>query len=198
MIRIVVSLVLLVSAWQSFTVLAGGTLHRMVMQELEGRADIAFAIERLQLALRIDPGNPSLLSLLARLQPPAESLTTLRLHAKVAPADPEVWAGIFSAKMRLGELDSESRSAIDAAIQLGPYEPLVAERLVDAGSRRWLLLDAYTRQQIVEMAVRALESRAEFRKVEIGKLLASRGLLDMVCTSVRVAEREVCGQSASQ
>jgi len=61
-------LVLLVSVWQSFTVLAGGTLHRMVLQEIEGRADIAFAIERLQLALRIDPGNPSLLSLLARRQ----------------------------------------------------------------------------------------------------------------------------------
>ncbi len=192
MIRIAVTLVLLVAVWMSASVLSGGMIHRIVEQELSGRSDSGWAIERLQLALRLDSQNPDIHALLARLQVPEEALATYRQLTQITPLDGLIWANVFAVKMQLGRLDEEARQALDSAVKLAPYEPVVHETLIDFGSRQWLMLDPATKQKIIEMAVRAVESRSFYRKPEIHRLLTSRGLIWPVCTSSRIADHDYC------
>ncbi|MBT4163141.1 MAG: hypothetical protein HOC70_11215 [Gammaproteobacteria bacterium] len=194
MIRITVALVLLVAVWMSVSVLSGGMIHRIVGRELSGRSDSEWALDRLQLAVKLDSRNPDIHALVAKLQPPEESLSTYRLLTQLIPRDGLVWANLFARKLQLGRLDEEARQALDSALKLAPYEPLVQETLIGSASPRWLMLDPATKQKIIEMAVRALESKSHYRKSEIRQLLVNRGLMWPVCASPRVVDHAFCGR----
>jgi len=185
--KLAAAIVLLVTVWFSVTLLGAGLIQRSVEQELIGNPESTSVIERLQLALRLDPDNPDTLTVLSRLQPDDQSLESLRRLTKIKPNDGSVWVDLFAVKMQLGELDEESQQALRQAVQLAPYEPEVIERVVQAGSRRWLSLDGEARQLVNEMAIRGIEGRFHHRKSEILATLDQRGMLRMACTSPRVS-----------
>lgn len=128
------------------------------------------AFTNLHTALRFDPTNPSVMEDLGHLYDQRavragsgavvqsfthESLAYFRAAAQRRPVSPYVWSNIAVVKFHSGELDQEFSNALQRAVTLGPWEPIIQLTVADIGLGAWDKLGPATRKAVVEQIQRA-------------------------------------------
>ena len=159
----------------------------------------ALARKRLGEARELDPGQPSYLEDVARLdelrtQPlkPGDAsaqeylraaLGFQRQAARLRPGSPYTWANVAVLKSRLAETDREFEAALRNAALLGPWEPEVQITLADIGFRWWNSLTPETQSALRANAVRTLR----WQSARLFELARRTGRLDVLCATPGIA-----------
>ena len=120
--------------------------------------------DELMLAQRFDPRNPTTAEQLGGLyalnvreggairNQRAKALEQYSQAVVMRPTSPYSWASLAWTKYYLGQVDAEFYRALDAAIQLGPWEPEVQYLVVDLGLALWDELPPGMRPKIMTIA----------------------------------------------
>ncbi len=151
------------------------------------------ARRRVQRALQRFPANPDYLDLAGQLrelsasQPGvvgAERRTLLHAAAdyyrraiSVRPLWPYSWASLLGVKDQLGEVDAEFHLALARSDELGPWEPRVQLRLLEAGLRHWDELGKEPRARVQ----RKLAAAVTVQPREVFALVRGFGRADLLC-----------------
>lgn len=123
------------------------------------------------------------------------ALAAYRAAAAATPLWPWVWTQIASAKLELGERDTEFRTALHQAHALGPWRPEINRRIVELGLSAWRWLDAPTRALTLESARRVAAGSAQDARW-LAALAQQRGLTLVVCVALSdevKRMRRLCG-----
>ncbi len=143
-------------------------------------------------ALKKDPDNPDLLSLMAnvyewnsfqadnQLQNEHNSKLALEHYRKAAalrPQWPYTWSSIALLKFKRSEFDAEFQSALSNAMELGPWEPRVQITIAEVGLSAWGKVDYAQRLAIIENIRRGVTMQAQVML----DILKKYGQLRMIC-----------------
>jgi len=161
--------------------------------------ELALAHGLLQEARALDPGQPSSLEDIARL----EELRALPLKAgdasarkslhqaldlqkqavRLRPGSPYTWTNVAVLKSRLGEIDREFESALRNATLLGPWEPVIQTTLADLSFRHWNSLAPDTQSSLRANMARTVR----WQGPSIFNLARRHGRLDVLCATPGIA-----------
>ncbi len=143
-------------------------------------------------ALEKDPGNPDLLKLMGNVyewntfqaddylqneQNGKLALDHYRKAVALRPQWPYTWSSIALLKFKLDEFDEEFKSALNNAMNLGPWEPGVQITMAEVGLSAWDKLEYAQRVAIVENIRRGVTMQAQVML----EILKKYGQLRMVC-----------------
>ena len=197
MLRLIIAGVLLAGLWISAVTLAGSTVERMIAQEIVPETPRESAVwqqgvARLTQISQLDPWQPGVLDRLAELQPERDALATRRQLVEISPRVARYWVDLFVLKTRLQEWDDEARQALAEAVRLGPYEPLVNEKIIRQAMAAWPLLDQPARRMVIEASARGLQSSAHFRRDAVWRLVRRSGLLPLTCQVEGASSHPFC------
>ncbi len=143
-------------------------------------------------ALEKDPDNPDLLTLMGnvyewntfqaddQLQNKHNNKLALGYYRKAVvlrPQWPYTWGSIALLKAKMSEFDEEFKSALNNAMNLGPWEPLVQKTIAEVGLSAWDELEYEQRIAIVENIRRGVTMQS---KVMLD-ILKRYGQLRMIC-----------------
>jgi hypothetical protein len=156
-------------------------------------AAIANAQDRLDRALSRFPGHPDYLDLQGHLlelkanRPGvvgAEREALLeaaaaryRASLSARPLWPYGWARLLGVKDRLGQVDSEFKTAMHRAAETGPWEPRVQLQIIQSGLRHWDQLSRTERELLKSRSADAMKMRPR----EVFELARRYGRPDIVC-----------------
>ncbi len=151
------------------------------------------AVDGLQSALKLTPGDPTLHDNLAVLNSlgawtfrtggepspiyAAFALLHFRQAVSLRPTSPYSWVGFASAKYQAGEVDAELFRAMVLAGKYGPREPRVQLIVADLG---FLLWDTMNAQQQA-LAVENLRRTAQRQAPALAKLAEGRKRSALLC-----------------
>ncbi len=150
------------------------------------------AYDRISKAVKHDPSNPELLTLMANVQEwkiyldkddeennhyLSMALGNYRKAANFRPAWPYSWSQISLAKYRMGEIDEELQQAIENATEKGPWEPGVQQIIAEVGLSVWGDLDLAMK----EIIVRNIHRGITMQPTVMLDILKKHGQLKMVC-----------------
>ncbi len=212
MTRWVAAFLLALTLWQSGAVLVSslyslqaqrmidklvegsGTMHGGVPGNIPGSGTFAKISEKLQLAIRVDPYNPTPVRMMgdqysgvtvgtpgfANRDAAIQALDWYRKSLQMS-GDAVTWAKLFFIKAYLGEVDEELVYAAKQTSVLGPFEPTVHYYVISAGTANWLQLPAAVRTVVLATSVRALMSPSHFQRKVVLDIIESRGFLPLVC-----------------
>jgi hypothetical protein len=93
------------------------------------------------------------------------------------PTAPFLWVNLALTKLYLDEIDAEFRAALGAAIELGPWEPLVQQTALFVGLATWPDLDAGLREQLLATLERGALRDAE----KMTQIVKSYRRFDLIC-----------------
>ena len=197
MLRLIIAGVLLAGLWISAVTLAGSTVERMIAQEIVPETPRESAVwqqsvARLTQISQLDPWHPVVLDRLAELQPERDALATRRQLVEISPRVARYWVDLFVLKTRLQEWDDEARQALAEAVRLGPYEPVVNEKIIRQAMAAWPLLDQPARRMVIEASARGLQSSAHFRRDAVWRLVRRSGLLPLTCQVEGASSHPFC------
>jgi len=153
----------------------------------------------LQEARALDPGHPSFLEDIARLdelralpfkagdaaahEALRQALELQKQAVRLRPGSPYTWTNVAVLKSRLGDIDREFEGALRNAALLGPWEPAVQITLADLGFRYWNSLAPDT-----QAALRANTARTlRWQGLAVFNLARRHGRLDVLCVTPGVA-----------
>ncbi len=213
-IAIAASLVLGTLAWVALTHawadLRAAQAHVPLWAFIKGTRTLtaeewALAEERLQQALALDPGNPSIMedlgllemnrALAARPRAAAgleRAVDYLRRSLRARPASPYAWGNLALAKSWLGALDAEFLHAIERAATLGAWEPEVQLTLDNIGFRTWDRLPPASRETIRQTMRRSLKRQEQV----LFDMAAFFGRMDVLCATPEIQRAKLakrCG-----
>lgn len=197
MLRLIIAGVLLAGLWISAVTLAGSTVERMIAREIVPETPRESAVwqqsvARLTQISQLDPWHPGVLDRLAELQPERDALATRRQLVEISPRVARYWVDLFVLKTRLQEWDDEARQALAEAVRLGPYEPVVNEKIIRQAMAAWPLLDQPARRMVIEASARGLQSSAHFRRDAVWRLVRRSGLLPLTCQVEGASTHPLC------
>ncbi len=86
-------------------------------------------------------------------------LSEIRTAISLRPISPYSWVILLVIKRDLNEYDGEFRLALNRAVELGPWEPLLLPVLIDVGSSAWSLMPAREQGLIQQLFIRGLEKQ---------------------------------------
>lgn len=183
------------------------------LDELAGRAggrgdavllrEVAAIDDALQLAQRIDPGNPAtaearggLHSLIVRESADsipvggqrALALGQFATAVDLRPTSPYTWANLARTRYALGLIDEAFYRALRHAIRLGPWEPEVQFAVVDMGFALWDEMPADLRPGVLAMAQNGQRRYA----AQIVAIAQTRGRQAEVCVFEKLAALPAC------
>ncbi len=174
--RLVLTALFLFSIWNASVILGSATLLRL--NSNTGNQ----SMEKMLLARTIDREHPGVLNWFSRFGgSKTERLQAARDLTLSEPFLASGWADLFERKLESRELDDELGIALSQAIAFSPYDPLIAEQLIRAALKGWLVLTPSLRRSIVELAADTLESEATYRLQSRIVLIRDSGLLPLVC-----------------
>lgn len=179
------------AAWNYFA--AQSITNNMYEARAFTPAGIGNATSRLEKALWCFPNNPDYLDLrghLAELEASQAGMVGLeeeqllesaaadyRASLAVRPLWPYGWSNLLSVKDKLGQVDSEFRTAMNRAAETGPWEPRVQLQIIGSGIRHWDRLGSGQRDLIKRVSADGLKTRPR----EVFGLVRSFGRPDLVC-----------------
>lgn len=139
------------------------------------------ARRRLERAIELDGGNADHHEYLARWYAHAgahrHALEHLRISVQARPSWPYAWAQLGQAKLRLGEYDAELNRAVQQAVRLGPWEPVVQLAVAELA----MAGDSRLAPQTRHAALRIMSNGLKSQERAIAELAVRSGRLDLLC-----------------
>ena len=195
MLRYAVVIALLLCVWQSAVILMSSYFalradRLLVAEPANFRKDQAR--ELLNRGHQLDPANPVLLEGLFRVvardgSEPVTAGVLGRQLVSLRPRKAEYWAALFALNLEAGLVNEETRRALHESSRVGPYEPGANLRLVRAATQNWFLLSPDMRDDVIDAAVRSLDSASDHHDRYLAAMLRERGFLTLVCRRLRDA-----------
>ncbi len=150
-----------------------GAMDERPVQKVEA-SKLVDALVATNVALRLDPGNPSYREDRARLdyweaersggarkaELLEDALFQIRKAIRLRPVSPYGWSTLMQVKMSLGEIDPEFFDALDNASTLGPWEPEIQRAVADAGLNVWGMLTDTQKGKILDDFKRGMKRQS--------------------------------------
>src|SRR5438132_1480156 len=100
----------------------------------------------LEHAASLDSSDPSVRELLGLTSEyPSDAAVHFRRALELRPSSPYTWANVAAIDYQLGQTNSEFKTALVRASELGPYEPEVQRTVADFGLAVWDEVDSSVR-----------------------------------------------------
>ena len=131
----------------------------------------------LRLAGQAVPGDPTILELMAIVDPEGNAERQLAQAIEARPGSGYTWANLVAAKYRVGDTGPGFEKAVTNAARLGPLEPEVQRTLVDYGLAVLEEAGPATRAAIERTVAAGMKRNAP----EILQIAARRGRLGVAC-----------------
>jgi len=105
------------------------------------------------------------------------ALEHYRKAVALRPQWPYIWSSIALLKFKMSEFDQEFQSALNNAMELGPWEPNVQTTVAEVGLSAWGRLEYAQRLAIIENIRRGVTMQAQVML----DILKKYGQLRMIC-----------------
>ncbi|MBF0454519.1 MAG: hypothetical protein HQL72_06835 [Magnetococcales bacterium] len=152
------------------------------------------AMNRLQIALKLDPNNPALTLKMVNLiqqktNPPHQpikarnkaSLTFLRRTIQLQPASAYGWAKLASTKFRAKEWDDETWQAMNLAVLSAPHDPPIQRTIGMLTLSAWPKIPLPQRPNLEKNLSLALQGAYQSELIHYAKLKDRTNLIAPLC-----------------